>query len=56
MQSHQRLGQLSGLHQMTIQLMMSVPEEDCYRRFHPALPPLAWLLGRCVYLETYWQK
>jgi len=56
MHSHQLLGQLSGLHQMSIHLMMSVPEEDCYRRFNSALPPVAWLLGRCVYLETYWLR
>ncbi len=51
MQSHQLLGQLSALHQMMGHLLMSVPEEDAYRRFHSALPPLAWLLGRSVYLE-----
>lgn len=56
MHSHQLLGQLSGLHQMMGHLLGSVPEEACYRRFHPALPPLAWLFGRCVYLETYWLR
>lgn len=56
MQSHQLLGQLSALHQMMGHLLMSVPEEDAYRRFQPALPPLAWLLGRSVYLETYWLR
>lgn len=56
MQSHQLLGQLSALHQMMGHLLMSVPEEDAYRRFHSALPPLAWLLGRSVYLETYWLR
>jgi iron(II)-dependent oxidoreductase len=52
--THQLLGQLSGLHRMMGHLLMSVPEADAYRRFHPGLPPPAWLLGRCVYLETYW--
>jgi len=56
MQSHQLLGQLSGLHQMMGHLLTSVPEADAYRRFHPALPPLAWLFGRCAYLETYWLR
>ncbi len=54
MKTHELLGQLSGLHQMMTHLAKSVPETDCYRRFHPELPPLAWLLGRAVYLETYW--
>jgi iron(II)-dependent oxidoreductase len=56
MQSHQLLGQLSGLHQMMGHLLTSVPEAETYQRFHPALPPLAWLFGRCVYLETYWLR
>ncbi len=50
----QLLGQLSSLHQMLAHLFNSVPEEDCYRRFHPDLPPLAWLYGRCAYVESYW--
>lgn len=56
MDTHQLLGQLSGLHQMMGHLAVSVPELDAYRRFNPELPPLAWLLGRSVYLETYWLR
>lgn len=56
MKPHELLGQLSVLHQMTDHLLTSVPEADCYRRFHPAIPPLAWLLGRSTYLETYWLR
>lgn len=52
----QLLGQLSSLHQMLAHLFNSVPEEDCYRRFHPDLPPLAWLFGRCAYVESYWLR
>jgi iron(II)-dependent oxidoreductase len=56
MKHHELLGQLSVLHQMMSHLIDSVPEADCYRRHHPQLPPLAWLLGRAVYLETYWLR
>ena len=48
------LGQLSGLHQMIIGLAESTPETDLYRAFHPDMAPLAWYIGRAVYLETYW--
>ena len=56
MNTHQLLGQLSRLHQMMAQLLESVPEADCYRAFAPGLPPLAWLLGRGAYAETYWLR
>lgn len=56
MTTHQLLGQLSRLHQMMVQLLESVPEEDCYRAFAPKVPPLAWLLGRSAYAETYWLR
>lgn len=56
MKSHELLGQLSVVHQMMSHLIASVPEADCYRRHHPDIPPLAWLLGRAVYLETYWLR
>lgn len=52
----QLLGQLNAIHQMMAHLFNSVPEEDCYRRFHPDLPPLAWLYGRCAYMESYWLR
>lgn len=50
------LGQLSGLHQMMVELLESVPEVDAYRSYNPQLPPLAWLLGRGIYIETYWLR
>lgn len=56
MKHHELLGQLAVLHQMMTHLIDSVPEADGYRRYHTALPPLAWLLGRGVYLETYWLR
>ncbi len=56
MKSHELLGQLSVLHQMSAHLLESIPEADCYRRFHPALPPAAWLYGRAAYVETYWLR
>lgn len=56
MKTHELLGQLSGLHQMMVHLVESLPEADCYRTFNPAVPPMAWLLGRSVYMETYWLR
>jgi iron(II)-dependent oxidoreductase len=56
MTRHEILGQLSGLQGMVVELMQSTPEEDCYRAFHADIPPMAWLLGRCVYLESYWLR
>lgn len=47
-------GQLSGLHQMFMGLAESIPETELYRAFHPEMAPLAWYIGRAVYLETYW--
>jgi len=56
MKPYELLGQLSVVHQMMNHLIDSVPEADCYCRHHPDIPPLAWLLGRAVYLETYWLR
>lgn len=56
MKTHELLGQLSGLHQMMVHLIESLPEADCYRQFSPSVPPLAWLLGRSVYQESYWLR
>ena len=50
------LGRLSGLQQMILGLTESLPEPDLYRPLHPGLAPLAWYLGRAVYLETYWVR
>jgi|GEM_PF-411892 len=54
MKTHQLLGQLSSLNQMMAQLLLSLPEAEGYHRFDPQLPPLAWLVGRAAYLESYW--
>lgn len=56
MNTQHLLGQLSDLHEMMTQLLESIPEPECYRPFHPALAPLAWYLGRAVYLETWWLR
>ena len=56
MKRHEILGQLNGLQGMMIELVQSIPEDDCYRFFHSDIPPLAWLLGRAVYIETYWLR
>ncbi len=45
------LGQLSSLHQMMTQLVESLPETDCYQSYNPQLAPLAWFLGRGMYIE-----
>jgi gamma-glutamyl hercynylcysteine S-oxide synthase len=50
------LGQLSHTHELLEQLLRGLPEADAYRAYAPGLPPLAWLYGRCVYLETYWLR
>lgn len=56
MSRHELLGHLSGLHQMMNHLLEASDEATCYRRFERALPPVAWLFGRAVYLETYWLR
>ena len=56
MSSQHLLGQLNDLHQMMNQLLESIPEAEAYRRYHPHLAPLAWYLGRSMYLETYWLR
>ena len=50
------LGQLNTLHQMLIQLLKYIPEQEAYRPWSPELAPLAWYLGRAVYLETWWLR
>ena len=54
MNTHQLLGQLSQLQEMMTELVLSVPEDKCYISYQDKLPSLAWSLGRCVYIETYW--
>jgi iron(II)-dependent oxidoreductase len=54
MNPHQLLGELSQLQGMMTDLLLSVDENKAYSSYQPDLPPMAWLLGRCVYMETYW--
>ena len=56
MSRHELLGHLSGLHQMMSHLLEATDEADCTKRFEPSLPPIAWLFGRAVYLESYWLR
>lgn len=56
MNSQHLLGQLSDLHQMMVELVESIPEQEAYHNYHPDLAPLAWYLGRSTYLETYWLR
>ena len=53
---HQVLGQLNNIHQLLIGLLQDMPESEVNRRFHPDIPPMGWLLGRSVYLETHWLR
>ncbi len=56
MSRHELLGHLNGLHQMMSHLLEAADEAACSRRFEQSLPPIAWLFGRAVYLETYWLR
>ena len=56
MSRHELLGHLSALHQMMGHLLEATDEADCYRRVEPSLPPIAWIFGRAVYLESYWLR
>ena len=56
MSAQQLLGQLSSLHQMIVQLVESVPEQDAYSSLGGDLAPLAWYLGRATYVECYWLR
>ena len=56
MSQSELLGHLNGLHQMMSHLLEQGDETLCRRRFVPGLPPLAWLFGRAVYLESYWLR
>ncbi len=50
------LGQLSRLYEMQIELLTSIPAEECRRQFHPRLASLNWYYGRGVYLELLWLR
>jgi iron(II)-dependent oxidoreductase len=50
------LGQLSNLYQMQIDLLQSIPPEECAKQFHPELASLNWYFARGVYLELLWLR
>jgi iron(II)-dependent oxidoreductase len=50
------LGQLSELHEMQQQLLVSVAADDAARQFRADLPSLSWLYGKGVYQELYWLR
>ena len=50
------LGQLSGLYEMQLHLLESVPESDAARQFLPQLPSLSWYYAHGVYLELHWLR
>jgi iron(II)-dependent oxidoreductase len=52
--SHELLQQLDDCQQLLLALVKQTPDDDCYRQYHPDLSPLAWHLGHCVFIETYW--
>lgn len=56
MSRHELLGHLNGLHQMMSHLLEATDQADCSRRFTQGLPPVSWLFGRAVYLESYWLR
>lgn len=53
---HQLLGKLSNIHELICSLVQDMPANEVNRRFHPDLPSIGWLLGRSIYLETYWLR
>jgi iron(II)-dependent oxidoreductase len=50
------LGQLHALHELTAQLLISVPPEQAARQVHPQLGSLSWYFGLGVYRETRWLR
>ncbi|MCG6974905.1 MAG: SUMF1/EgtB/PvdO family nonheme iron enzyme [Acidiferrobacterales bacterium] len=48
------LSDLGQRQQQLLSIIDATPEVDCYRQFHPDLSPLAWHLGHCAFIESYW--
>jgi len=48
------LTELGQHQQQLLSIVDAVPETDCYRQFHSDLSPLAWHLGHCAFIESYW--
>lgn len=56
MKPHELLAQLNVLHQLMQHLLESTPADEARHGLLEGEPPLAWLFGRAVYLETYWLR
>lgn len=56
MTSPATLAQLSSAQEMVFALIESVDDTTCRRQYHPALSPLGWYLGRCVFIECHWLR
>jgi iron(II)-dependent oxidoreductase len=50
------LGQLHALHELTAQLLLSIPAGEAARQFHPELGSLSWHFGLGVYREAHWLR
>ncbi len=52
--SFELLDELAECQQRLVTVVQRTPDEDCYQQFHPDLSPLAWHLGHCAFIDTYW--
>lgn len=52
--SHALLQELGDCQNLLLTIISQTSDDDCYRQYHPELSPLAWHLGHCVFIETYW--
>ena len=48
------IAELGKYQQQLLVTIEEIPEPDCYQQFHHDLSPLAWHLGHCAFIETYW--
>jgi len=48
------LGELGLRQQQLLSIIDATPATDCYQQYHPDLSPLAWHLGHCAFIESYW--
>lgn len=52
--SHALITELAGLQLRLLELTAPLSQAQLYRQAHPELSPLAWHLGHCVFIESYW--
>ena len=52
--TEEMLGELGLCQQQLLSIIDATPAADCYKQFHPDLSPLAWHLGHCAFVESYW--